>query len=72
LVLLVPALAGAQQRDDRHVTAISVHALLHTSAVSLVDPVRQRRARAIADYQNLIFGAWALAPILACWFLWQS
>jgi Zn-dependent protease with chaperone function len=72
LVLLVPALAGAQQRDDRHVTAISVHALLHTSAVSLVDPVRQRRARAIADYQNLIFGAWALAPILAFWFLWQS
>jgi Zn-dependent protease with chaperone function len=68
----VPAWAGAQQRDDGHVSAISVHALLHSSAVSLVDPVRQRRARAIADYQQLIFGAWALAPILAFWFLWQS
>jgi Zn-dependent protease with chaperone function len=68
----VPAWAGAQQRDDGHVSTISVHALLHSSAVSLVDPVRQRRARAIADYQNLIFGAWALAPILAFWFLWQS
>ena len=53
-------------------SAISVHALLHTSAVSLVDPVRQRRARLIADYQNLIFGGWALAPILAFLWLWQT
>jgi Zn-dependent protease with chaperone function len=68
----VPAPAGAQQRDDRHVSAISVQALLHTSAVSLVDPVRQRRARAIADYQNLIFVFWALAPVLAFLWLWQS
>lgn len=68
----MPAPAGAQQRDDRHVSAISVQALLHTSAVSLVDPVRQRRARAIADYQNLIFVFWALAPVLAFLWLWQS
>jgi Zn-dependent protease with chaperone function len=46
--------------------------LLHASAVSLVDPVRQRRARAIADYQDLIFAGWAVAPILAFWWLWQS
>jgi Zn-dependent protease with chaperone function len=68
----VPAAAGAQQRDDRHVSAISAQTLLHASAATLVDPVRQRRARAIADYQNLIFGAWALAPILAFLWLWQS
>jgi Zn-dependent protease with chaperone function len=71
-VLLAPAVAGAQSREDRHVTAISAQTLLHTSAVSLVDPVRQRRARAIADYQDLLFAAWAVAPILAFWWLWQS
>jgi Zn-dependent protease with chaperone function len=71
-VLLVPAVAGAQSREDQHVTAISVQTLLHSSAVSLVDPVRQRRARAIADYQELLFAAWAVAPILAFWWLWQS
>ncbi len=34
--------------------------------------MRQRRARAIADYQELIFAGWALAPILAFWWLWSS
>ena len=73
LVLLAPAVAGAQTREDRHVTsAISSQTLLHASAVSLVDPVRQRRARAIADYQDLIFAGWAAAPILAFLWLWQS
>jgi Zn-dependent protease with chaperone function len=69
---LLPAAAGAQSREDRRVTALSAQTLLHSSAVTLVDPVRQRRARAIADYQELIFGAWAIAPILAFWWLWQS
>jgi Zn-dependent protease with chaperone function len=68
----VPGAARAQTREDQHVTAISAQTLLHVSAPSLVDPVRQRRARAIADYQDLIFGAWALAPIVAFWWLWQS
>ena len=71
-MLLAPAVAGAQTREDRHVTAISSQTLLHASAVSLVDPVRQRRARAIADYQDLIFAGWAAAPILAFLWLWQS
>ena len=71
-VLFVPALAGAQSREDRHVTAMSAQTLLHASAVTLVDPFRQRRARAISDYQELLFGGWALAPILAFWWLWQS
>jgi Zn-dependent protease with chaperone function len=68
----VPAAASAQSREDRHVSAMSAQALLHTSAVSLVDPIRQRRARAIADYQHLIFIGWALAPILAFLWLWQT
>jgi Zn-dependent protease with chaperone function len=68
----VPAAAGAQSRGDRHVSAISAQTLLHASAVSLVDPVRQRRARAIADYQDGLFAGWAVAPILAFWWLWQS
>lgn len=72
LALLVPAAAGAQTREDRRVSAIPAATLLHTSPASLVDPVRQRRARAIADYQELLFAGWALAPILAFWWLWQS
>ena len=71
-MLLVPAVAGAQTHEDQHVTALSTQALLHGSAPALVDPFRQRRARAIADYQELLFGGWALAPIIAFWWLWQS
>jgi len=72
LALFVPAAAGAQTREDQRVTAISAQTLMHASAASLVDPVRQRRARAIADYEDLIFGGWAIAPILAFWWLWSS
>jgi Zn-dependent protease with chaperone function len=68
----VPAAAGAQTREDRTVTALPAQVLLHTSAPALVDPVRQRRARAIADYQELLFAGWAGAPILAFLWLWQS
>lgn len=38
----------------------------------LVDEIRQRRARTIADYQDATFIAWALAPIVAFYWLWQS
>ncbi|HEV8023160.1 MAG TPA: M48 family metalloprotease [Candidatus Lustribacter sp.] len=72
MALFVPAAAGAQSREDRHVTAISAHVLLHASPVALVDPVRQRRARAIADYQDGLFIGWAGAPILAFLWLWTS
>ena len=67
----MPAAAPAQAFDNSHVTAISAQRLLHTSAVALVDPVRQRRARAISDYQQLLFAGWALAPIVAFYLLWQ-
>jgi Zn-dependent protease with chaperone function len=70
--LFAPVVASAQSQVDRHVTALSAQTLMHASAVSLVDPVRQRRARAIADYQELIFAGWAVAPILAFWWLWSS
>jgi len=70
--LLAPGAVSAQSLEDRHVTAVSAQTLLHASAPALVDPVRQRRARAIADYQDLLFAGWSLAPILAFWWLWQS
>jgi Zn-dependent protease with chaperone function len=68
----VPAPASAQTREDRNVSAISAQTLMHASAATLVDPIRQRRARAIADYQDLIFAGWAIAPILAFLWLWRS
>jgi Zn-dependent protease with chaperone function len=67
----VPAAANAQPYDNRRVTAISAARLLHASAVSLADPVRQRRARAISDYRELLFAGWAVAPIGAFFFFWQ-
>jgi hypothetical protein len=64
--------ARAQSYEDRIVTAIPARALLHVSPVALADPVRQRRARAITDYQQGMFAGWALAPILAFLWLWRS
>jgi Zn-dependent protease with chaperone function len=72
LLLSIPAIARAQSNEDQHVTSISASRLMHATAPSLVDPFRQRRARAIADYQDLLFAGWALAPIVAFWWLWQS
>jgi STE24 endopeptidase len=45
---------------------------LHASPVALVDPVRQRRARTIADLHAVVFVAWALVPIAAFLYLWRS
>jgi Zn-dependent protease with chaperone function len=72
LALLAPVAAGAQSHEDAHVSAIPAQTLLHAAAPALVDPVRQRRARAIADYQDLLFAAWALAPVVAFLWLWRS
>jgi Zn-dependent protease with chaperone function len=72
LALLMPAPANALSREDLHVTTISAPALLHAAAPALVDPVRQRRARAIADYQEILFAGWAAAPILSFLWLWRS
>ncbi len=72
LAALVPAVAGAQTHEDQHVSALSAHRLLTSSPVSLVDPVRQRRAKTIADLQTVVFVAWAFAPILTFFYLWRS
>lgn len=53
-------------------TAISAHALLTTSPAQLVDPIRQRRSRAIEDYARVTFAIWAIAPIVAFFWLWQT
>lgn len=72
LALLAPLVAGAQSREDRHVSAIATRTLVRVAAPALVDPVRQRRARAIADYQDGLFVGWALAPVVAFLWLWRS
>jgi len=72
LALVVPGIAGAATHEDQHVNALVSRALLSTSPVVLVDPVQQRRARAITDLQQGIFGGYALAPILAFFWLWQT
>jgi Zn-dependent protease with chaperone function len=72
LAALFPAAARAQTHEDQHVSALSAHRLLSSSPVSLVDPVRQRRAKTIADLQTVAFVAWAFAPILAFFYLWNS
>jgi Zn-dependent protease with chaperone function len=69
--LVVPA-AQAQVRENQRVTALPAQTLLHATAPALVDPVRQRRARAIADYQDGLFVGWAGGPILAFLWLWRS
>ncbi len=63
---------AAQTHEDRRVDALSSRVLVTVSPVSLVGSVQQRRARAIADYQQGIFVGWALAPILAFFWLWQT
>ncbi|HTJ25325.1 MAG TPA: M48 family metalloprotease [Candidatus Limnocylindria bacterium] len=73
LVLLVaPATAQARTRLDARVDALTPATLLTLDASSLVDPARQRRARAIADYRHLASAAWGISQILAFWWLWRS
>ncbi len=62
----------AQTRSDHRVDTLSAATLLTAPPAQLVDPVRQRRARTIADYQDAAFVAWALAPIIAFLWLYQS
>jgi Zn-dependent protease with chaperone function len=69
---VVPGAARAQTHEDQHVTALRARTLVTVSPVVLVDPVRQRRARAITDYQQGMFAGWALAPIVAFFVLWNS
>jgi Zn-dependent protease with chaperone function len=71
-VTLVAGAASALTRTDQQVNALPVHALLTFSPVALADPVTQRRARVIVDYQELTFAVWAIAPIVTFLWLWRS
>ena len=57
---------------DARVDAIPAAQLLARDPAGLVDPGRQRRARAIADLQHGASAAWGLAQIAAFWWLWRS
>jgi len=72
LCALRTGIARAQTHEDEHVTRLARGVLVTASPVVLLDPVRQRRARAITDLQQGMFAGWALAPIFAFLALWQS
>lgn len=72
VLVLLPWAAQAQQRTDRRIDALSTRTLLSAPPASLVDPVSQRRARTIGDFQQADFVAWALAPIIGFLWLWRS
>jgi Zn-dependent protease with chaperone function len=57
---------------DARVDALTPHALLTRSAASLVDPVRQVRARTVADLRHLAAAGWGLAQVIAFSWLWRS
>ncbi|HEY0395308.1 MAG TPA: M48 family metalloprotease [Candidatus Elarobacter sp.] len=64
--------AEARTRLDARVDALTAHDLLTRSPAALVDPGRQRRARAIADLRHAASTGWAIVQILAFWWLWRS
>ena len=72
LVLATPVAGAAQTRHDQHISALAHAALQTQSPAVLVDPVRQRRARAVADYAQVTFAIWAIAPIVTFLWLWRS
>ncbi|MDB5028281.1 MAG: hypothetical protein JWO66_1970, partial [Candidatus Eremiobacteraeota bacterium] len=64
--------AGARTRLDARVDALTTSQLLTRDPAGLVDPNRQRRARAIADLRHAASTGWAIAQILAFWWFWRS
>ncbi len=64
--------AQARTRLDARVDALTNRELLTRSPAVLVDAGRQRRARAIADLRHAASTGWALAQIIALWWLWRS
>ncbi|HEY0615647.1 MAG TPA: M48 family metalloprotease [Candidatus Elarobacter sp.] len=64
--------AEARTRLDARVDALTAHDLLTQSPAALVDPGRQRRARTVADLRHASSTGWAIAQILAFWWLWRS
>jgi Zn-dependent protease with chaperone function len=67
-----PAFADGRTRLDARVDALTQRDLLTRNPAGLVDPGRQRRARAIADLRHLASAGWGIAQILGFWWLWRS
>jgi Zn-dependent protease with chaperone function len=57
---------------EARIDGLAPHALLTLPPQDLVDPARQKAARAITDLRHGIFFAWAGAQIWAFAWLWQS
>lgn len=72
LILAPGAVRAAEPRTDRRIDRLSTATLLTRPPAALVDAVRQRRARTIDDYREVVFAAWSLAPIVVFLFLWRS
>ena len=70
-VAALPA-SAARTRLDARVDALTTNQLLTRNPAGLVDPGRQRRARAIADLRHAASTGWGIAQILAFWWLWRS
>ncbi len=64
--------ATARTRLDARIDALTAKELLTRDPAGLVDPGRQRRARAIADLRHAASTGWGIAQILAFWWLWRS
>jgi Zn-dependent protease with chaperone function len=71
-VAATPRDALARTRLDARVDALTSQQLLTRDPAGLVDPARQRRARAIADLRHGASAAWGIAQIFAFWWLWRS
>lgn len=72
VLLVAPSAAQARTRLDARIDALMPAQLLTRNAVQLVEPARQRRARAIADLRHVASAGWGIAQILAFWWLWRS
>lgn len=70
--MLPSAPLAARTRLDARIDALPAARLLHESATALVDPGRQRRARAIADIRHVASAGWGLSQVLAFWWFWRS
>jgi Zn-dependent protease with chaperone function len=72
LLAVAPSQVQARTRLDARVDALTTQQLLTRDPAGLVDPGRQRRARAIADLRHGASAAWGIAQIAAFWWLWRS
>jgi Zn-dependent protease with chaperone function len=69
---ITPQPVSARTRLDARVDALTSRELLTRDAAGLADQGRQRRARAIADLRHGASIGWAIAQIVAVWWLWRS